>query len=290
MEPAEVRGRISSVFPEIEIVTVSPLGAGWDSEAWLINDELVFRFAVRPGLDAQVHKEQDLLTELSGHLKVRLPIPLYVARDGGKDAFAFSGHEYIPGTPLSESTLGRPDLERVAGEIAAFLSTLHGLSVEAIEPLVSPITPEVGQPWLYRDRLRIDIFPILDAEERVAVEDRWDKVTAGMGLPPNLVPIHSDLGEDHILLDDDRRLAGVIDWGDATIGDPALDFAGLDTLLRRLVLARYEGAVDDGFVQRIEFYRWLVPFHWLNYGLYWGGGQGAVDRGLRDLLASVGLS
>ncbi|HET9199802.1 MAG TPA: hypothetical protein VFO84_02350, partial [Dehalococcoidia bacterium] len=61
-------------------------------------------------------------------------------------------------------------------------------------------------------------------------------------------------------------------------------------LLRRLVLARYEGAIDDGFVQRIEFYRWLVPFHLLNYGLYWGGGQSAVDRGLRELMASVGLS
>jgi hypothetical protein len=56
MEPQDVRARINTVFPEIEIVTVSRLGAGWDSEAWLINDELVFRFALRPGLDNQIRK------------------------------------------------------------------------------------------------------------------------------------------------------------------------------------------------------------------------------------------
>jgi aminoglycoside 2''-phosphotransferase len=289
MEPQDVRARINTVFPEIEIVTVSRLGAGWDSEAWLINDELVFRFALRPGLDNQIRKERDLLIEISPYLGVRVPVPIYIARDGGKNALGFSGHEYIPGRPLSEVSLSQRDLERIADDIAAFLSTLHGLSTEDIEPLVSPITPETGQPWLHRDPFRIDIFPILDAEERVAVEDRWDKLTAGMGLPPRLVPIHADLDEEHLLVDESGRLVGIIDWGDATIGDPALDFAGLDTLLRRFVLARYKGVIDEGFGQRIQFYQWLRPFHWLNYGLYFGGGQAAVDRGLRDLMASIGM-
>jgi aminoglycoside phosphotransferase (APT) family kinase protein len=290
MEAGEVRKRISAVFPEIEVVTVSPLGTGWDSDAWLINEELVFRFALRPGLDEQIKKEERLLNALVPTLPVRLPVPRYIAWDGGKDAFAFSAYPYIPGTPLDESDLNPGQLDAVARDIAAFLTALHTVPSAEAEPLVAPITREVGQPWLLRDRFRIDIFPIFDAEERVAIEDRWDKLTAGMEFPPQLTLIHADLGPDHILLNDEGRLVGVIDWGDVTIGDPALDFAGLDTLLRRHVLTHYRGPRDSGFAQRIEFYQWLRPLHEINFGLYWGGGQQAVDRGIRKLMASVGLT
>ena len=290
MEPQEVRGRISAVFPELEVVTVSPLGAGWDSEAWLVNEELVFRFALRHGLDDQIRKEERLLNALSEKLSITLPVPRYIAWDGGKDATAFSGYDFIPGISLNERQPAAEDLEGLASDLAGFLTALHRFPVSDAESLVAPITPVVGQPWLHREQFRVDIFPIFDAEERVAVEDRWDQLTAGMGLPPEHVLIHADLGQDHILLNEDGRLTGVIDWGDATIGDPALDFAGFDTLLRRRVLAEYRGPIDDGFQRRIEFYNWLKPLHEINYGLYFGGGQAAVDRGIRNLMASLDLA
>ena len=48
--------------------------------------------------------------------------------------------------------------------------------------------------------------------------------------------IHGDLGAEHVFVDD-GRISGVIDWGDAAIGDPALDHGRL---------LRDFGAVPDG--------------------------------------------
>ena len=38
--------------------------------------------------------------------------------------------------------------------------------------------------------------------------------------------IHGDLGAEHVFVDD-GRITGVIDWGDAAIGDPDLDLGRL---------------------------------------------------------------
>jgi aminoglycoside phosphotransferase (APT) family kinase protein len=43
--------------------------------------------------------------------------------------------------------------------------------------------------------------------------------------PARAVPVHGDLLEGHVLVDDARRVCGVIDWGDVHAGDPALDLA-----------------------------------------------------------------
>ncbi len=63
-----------------------------------------------------------------------------------------------------------------------------------------------------------------------------------------LALIHHDLAPEHILVTPDgTRIAGVIDWGDLALGDPALDFAGFASTehnprLRTLLAAC--GAVD----------------------------------------------
>ena len=44
--------------------------------------------------------------------------------------------------------------------------------------------------------------------------------------PTRRVLIHGDLGAEHVFVDGDR-ISGVIDWGDAAIGDPALDHGRL---------------------------------------------------------------
>ena len=43
--------------------------------------------------------------------------------------------------------------------------------------------------------------------------------------PPRTVAVHGDLYVRHLLVDDARRICGVIDWGDVHAGDPALDLS-----------------------------------------------------------------
>jgi aminoglycoside 2''-phosphotransferase len=86
------------------------------------------------------------------------------------------------------------------------------------------------------------------------------------------VLLHADLGGEHILWDADRGvIGGVIDWGDAKVGNPALDFTGLlDDFGPRFlkeVLGSYEGPADEGLLERTSFYAQLIPVYEILFGL-----------------------
>jgi aminoglycoside phosphotransferase (APT) family kinase protein len=84
--------------------------------------------------------------------------------------------------------------------------------------------------------------------------------------------IHADLAGEHILCDPATgMLTGIIDWGDARVGDPALDFTGLlrdaGPAFADAALAAYPGPVDPAFRRRMEFYARLIPYHEVRFGL-----------------------
>lgn len=289
MEADEVRARFTASFPEIEVARLERLGSGWESEAWLADGQLVIRFNLTPLGPSQILKEARVLPALAPGLPVAVPQPRYVATDETGKELSFSAYDYIAGEPLNSQISGTI-AERLAKEVAGFLTALHAFDLDEARRLLGDYDPVAGSPWLLRDSWRVEIFPIFEAEERVAIEDRWDHFMAGMDPPDELALIHADLGPEHVLVDAETgALNGVIDWGDVTIGDPALDFAGFEPALRRRVLAAYGGVVDGTFLNRVEFYRWLRPLHEIHYGLYWGGGRQAVDRGTRELMDSLGL-
>jgi aminoglycoside phosphotransferase (APT) family kinase protein len=60
--------------------------------------------------------------------------------------------------------------------------------------------------------------------------------------------VHGDLYSRHLLVAEDNQLAGVIDWGDIHLGDPALDLAIAHTFLppaARDKFCRAYGRIDD---------------------------------------------
>jgi aminoglycoside 2''-phosphotransferase len=130
------------------------------------------------------------------------------------------------------------------------------------------------------------VSPLLDEAERAAVARFWDGYLnddAMFDFTPAL--IHSDLGMEHVLVDDGaRRVTGVIDFGDARVGDPALDFVGMGTTLQRQVLDSYGGPQDAGMLARGRIYDQVGPFHDVLYGLLIGhdGHRSAGLRGIRE--------
>ena len=76
--------------------------------------------------------------------------------------------------------------------------------------------------------------------------------------PGPLRCIHNDLSPEHLLVD--RRtgaLAGILDWSDAIVGDPALDFAPLAAFhgwaFVDEVVRSYPLTIDGSFRQRLRF-------------------------------------
>lgn len=78
-----------------------------------------------------------------------------------------------------------------------------------------------------------------------AISERLAGVVAELASPARLVPMHADLHSDHILLDDSLQLTGLLDFGDALIGDPAYDLVTPVTFFVRgradLLAALFEG-------------------------------------------------
>jgi aminoglycoside phosphotransferase (APT) family kinase protein len=73
--------------------------------------------------------------------------------------------------------------------------------------------------------------------------------------------VHADLAPEHLLVRD-GRLAGVIDWRDARLGDPALDYAWL----LNGPFADWE--VDPDLRRRARFYHRLAPWYEAHIGVF----------------------
>ena len=177
----------------------------------------------------------------------------------------------------------------LARQLGAFLTALHGFPLHnAISAGVPHGTPAScrQQCQLLYESVRDRVFPLLDAHTRRAADERWVEFLtndAAIAFRPAL--IHGDLGTEHILVDPCLgKVTGVIDWEDASIGDPALDYAGLLANLGvdavQEVLSAFGAPGDAELVARAAFYASVASFHEVLYGLETGLRE-HVHAGLR---------
>jgi aminoglycoside phosphotransferase (APT) family kinase protein len=96
--------------------------------------------------------------------------------------------------------------------------------------------------------------------------------------------VHGDLYGRHLVLDDAARLAGVIDWGDLHLGDPALDLAVAHLVLppqaHRDFRTAY-GAIDEDTWEAARYRALYHAMLELDYGIR------ADDAGMRALGADA---
>lgn len=289
-----MRLAIAAAFPDLRITSCAFLAEGWDSAAWEVNRELIFRFPKRAEVARWLARERALLPALAPALPAPIPRFTHLARAGAPadPALPFVGYPALRGTPLDAA----PGLLRAGSplpaRLGAFLGALHAFPVE--RAVARGVAPGSWFEWVagwrrFWARLAAAV-PAFDARVariiRATEEAFLDELIAAER-PVTLV--HHDLALEHILVDPDAgRIAGVIDWGDAAIGDPAIDFAALapacDGPALAALLAAYERPRDDGFLRRARSYARLAPFHPLSFGLHTGD-TGMVARGLAGVNA-----
>lgn len=183
--------------PDRAAPELTELGRGLDHAAFRCGD-----LVVRVGDGGDVRRERDLLAVVGPRVSLAVPAPVFV--DGRLGVMAYP---MLPGRPL----LGRELPAGSARRLGAFLTELHAIELPLVAHLV-PADPADPGDWLE------DLTgpPALLAEVRATVP------------PPGTrrVLAHTDLGAEH-LLEQDGAVTGVIDWSDAAVTDPALDFARL---------------------------------------------------------------
>jgi aminoglycoside 2''-phosphotransferase len=201
-------------------------------------------------------------------------------------------HRYVPGTPLARFGAPRGTArEALARDLARFLSRLHAIplslakqaGIETASLGTSTYTPLTKQS-----------LPYLGEITARWLQGKTDAFLAAGGTTkaPRRV-IHADISGAHILLDDQRRLSGVIDFGDVLVADPALDFAGLLNHLTwrdlERVWAHYEGTLDSDVERRVRYYIEVQAIFQVVYG---AEGVGPAERanGIRRLAARAGAA
>jgi aminoglycoside phosphotransferase (APT) family kinase protein len=225
------------------------LGEGWDNVVWSVGDGLVLRVRKHGSVQERavaVQHDVDLLHFAARHSTVPAPVVVSVAPLDGAVLTT-----RVPGVPASAA---HPDLPALAGAVATLLTALHSVPLEEVAEVVAP-DPDPAEEWL-----RQIAAEYAEAREHCPpdlhrpVEEFLDAV------PPapasRLVFCHNDVRDDHLMVDPGSgAVTGLIDWGDAVLGDPALDLAtvltdfGPETYER--VLAGYGVPTEDGLPDRV---------------------------------------
>jgi aminoglycoside 2''-phosphotransferase len=243
--------RIRAAFPDLVFGEARLAAAGEDHDAVLLDQAWVFRFPRTPQQLAWFPGEVRLTQALAGRLPIAAPDYRLVAHDD-----SFGGYPMIHGAPMRLADFvraPRPVQERLVDDVAGLLCVLHSLPPAL---LALPDGPRTNRSWAaqaasyYREhcrrRLAEHLEPVfldrLDGFHAAYLERPW----------PSEKIIHGDLREAHLFLDADLRLTGVIDFGDAVVGDPAYDFTWfwmLGDWAPAHALARY-GDPDPGLLER----------------------------------------
>lgn len=260
----------------------------------ILDDSFVFRFPREASESRRLRREVRLMRFLAPRLSLPVPDYSYVPPDS-----SFAGYELIPGEPLNfQEFIGLPTSERsrFESEIARFLTELHAVSADALRRLqVANAPPPPRSPWRVGTADWKEQVRMARVEARssglAGLTQRIDSFVAELdhaGQHEFAVLLHTDLGASNILSRGDGKIAGIIDFSELRIGDPAADFYwlwdfGPQTVAR--VYRSYQGPKDDDFLRRSLCYEVLgVLAKWYRSDPGYEGlrGERAVTRRLRE--------
>lgn len=228
IEPLLALQLIREQFPELSAKNIRLLGAGWDNTAFIIDEELIFRFPRREIALPLLEAEWCALPKLASRLPVLIPIPQWKGSPTSNFPWPFIGYRLIPGFTACYANLLENERAALAEPIAQFLALLHATPKSEFSEC--PI-PENNQSRIDGSLLTTKIEKNFEELSLLGLlENRKELEFIVQNLqhfrtPVNSFLVHGDFYVRHLLIDQKHTLVGVIDWGDIHWGDPAIDLA-----------------------------------------------------------------
>jgi aminoglycoside phosphotransferase (APT) family kinase protein len=244
---------IGAQFPGLAGRPLRFLATGWDNAVFVVDERWAFRFPLRAVAIGGLEREVKVLPRLGPMLPAPVPEPVHVGRPTDAYPWPFIGTRLIAGIELAAFDLDAEGRVRLGSRLGSFLSTLHA--------------PELAER--FREELPVDPMRRADMPERGAITRKWLDEAADLGIwdrsrdaeadalilraasapeAPRLSVAHGDLHGRHVMLTEEGEMAGIIDWGDMCLADPAVDlplvWSSLDGPARDAFLGVY-GPVDE---------------------------------------------
>jgi aminoglycoside phosphotransferase (APT) family kinase protein len=211
-----VRALLRSQFPaisELALTAVEPWGT--DNAIWRLGEDLIVRLPRIGWAVGQADHEAAVLPRLAAALPVAVPEPVAVGEPGEGYPHRWSVHRWLPGRAADREVLADPvafAMDRA--EVVRALAALDSTGAPAASNRARPLQEyEEDALWV------IDgAAGLIDADAARAVWQAAVDAPAHEGRP---VWVHGDLEGNCLTVD--GRLAGLVDWGSACAGDPAVD-------------------------------------------------------------------
>jgi len=239
-----VRALLRDQHPDLAGLPLTVVANGWDNVVLRLGHDLAVRVPRRAAAAELVEHEQRWLPEIAARVGGVVPVPVPVRTGGPALGYPWSWSvvPWLPGVPAGPRVGGL----RVAGALAAFLRRVH---VPA--PADAPVNPVRAVPLATRSDAVLTRLATEDVPRARALAEVW---RTAADLPAYAGPpvwVHGDLHPFNLLVapsaDGDDRLSAVLDFGDLTAGDPAVDLATAWLTLGREARRGFRAlvAVDD---------------------------------------------
>ncbi|MBV7340051.1 phosphotransferase [Chloroflexi bacterium TSY] len=279
---------IQKGYPELAIENAYLNEDGQYNDVVVVNDALIFRFAKFPESVKTLQRETTILLSIQNYISLDIPNPIYQNLEGRTPDQTFVGYPMISGTPLwheyYQEIRDESVLDTMADQLATFLKELHSIPVQGVVPI--KLVNEDKRPYwmdLYT-RFRANLFPhlSLDGCDRVIAHfenflDHPDQF--------DYEPVlrHGDFGGGNIIFDDEaNRIGGIIDFGFAGLGDPAIDVGGLFSFGESFVKRCYRIYPEiEEMLPRVHFYRGTFALQEALYGIEHDDPE-AFEAGIAD--------
>ena len=230
LDERQVRSLIAAQFPSVSLEGLAPLAAGWDNAVWATGDGILFRIPRRSIAVAGVRREIGVLPVLAPLLPLPIPVPVWIGTPSDVLPWPFFGAQLVPGREIADVPL---DGRRTAfgSALGTFLRALHdptALGVIEGRGLDLPRDP-MGRADMAarvpRTRTSLEALSQTRLWEPSSAADEILGAALDLGPANGRVLAHGDLHVRHVLVDEDGRPSGVIDWGDLCVGDPSIDLS-----------------------------------------------------------------
>lgn len=218
----EIRNIIEEKF-NIIVNTIELIGEGYDSKAYIVNSEYIFKIKISANEKKGYKKEKVICDFLNEKLDNKIHIPK-IEYSYISDEMSILGYKEIKGTFLTPDiyySLSKEKQELLKKDIAMFLRQMHDVDSSEISSYTIDNKKNVLEEY---QLLKEAIYNNFTDIEKQYVENFMRRLHSTTIFDGKKCLCHNDLSCNHLLLDENNRLTGIIDFGDSGIIDEYCDF------------------------------------------------------------------
>ena len=251
----------------------------------LANGTLVCRFPRFSGNAGALLREANILGRIHGRVSLATPRVRYVSPDVTPPGEVFLAYDYLDGTPLWDDVVaGITDSDRrraLGRQLGRFLAELHAIDVTDVVG-VWP-TEDVPLNWATMfAEIRDKLFPHMRPDARETITAHFESYLNHCEYQQFIPRLrHGDFGSGNVLYDPaTQSVCGVLDFGGAGLGDPAVDLAAASGFGGDIFAGVCENYPDaDLHLARAHFYQGTFALQEALYGLR-SGDRDAYHSGM----------